>query len=71
MGNIVTDYRTARGFLRLGKYETWLVECIVALLGRHDQRVREEQRLRSGQAISPAAPRRDFLRSFAGAHATK
>lgn len=52
MGNILTDYRTARAFLRLGKYEIWLVERIVALLDRHERRVREEQRVRSGRRKS-------------------
>lgn len=39
MGNVVTDYRKARAALRLGAYETWLVECIAKLLRRHDDRL--------------------------------
>jgi len=39
MGNLVTDYHKARSLLRLGRYEAWLVKCIVNLLIRHDNRV--------------------------------
>ena len=54
MGNLSTDYRTARAFLRLGRYEAWLVECIVNLLKRHDDRVAAEKRLSIGRRTSAA-----------------
>lgn len=52
MGNLVTDYRKARALLRLGPYDAWLVECIVNLLIRHDNRVAAEKRLRIGRRKS-------------------
>jgi hypothetical protein len=52
MGNLMTDYREARTRLRLGRYEAWLVECIVNLLIRHDARVAAQKRLRNGQRTS-------------------
>ena len=54
MGNAVIDYRRARARLRLGKYEAWLAECIVNLLARHDDRVKQEERRRSCQRKSAA-----------------
>lgn len=54
MGNIVTDYRTARALLGLGRYERWQVECITGLLKRHDDRVAAEKRLRVGRQTSAA-----------------
>ncbi len=54
IGNIITDYRTARAFLRLGRYEAWLVDCIARLLVRHDKRVVAEKRFRVGRRTSSA-----------------
>ena len=54
MGNIMTDYQKARAMLRLGRYDAWLVECIVNLLRRHDNRVAAEKRLRVGRRTSKA-----------------
>ena len=48
MGNLTLatdDYRKARTFLHLGKYERWLVECIANLLKRHDERVAQQKQL--------------------------
>ena len=53
MGNLATEYRKLRS-LRLGPYESWLVECIVNLLRRHDNRVAAEKRLRIGRRTSAA-----------------
>ncbi len=52
MDNIATDYREARARLRLGRYDAWLVETIVNLLKRHDDRVAAEKRLRVGRRTS-------------------
>ena len=52
MGNLVTDYRKARSRLRLGRYDAWLVECIVRLLARHDDKVAAEKRLQIGRRTS-------------------
>ncbi len=52
MGSLVTDYRKARSLLRLDRYDAWLVECIVELLGKHDERVAAEKRLRVGRRTS-------------------
>lgn len=54
MGNLATEYREARALLRLGPYEAWLVECIVNLLMRHDNRVAAQKRLRIGRRTSAA-----------------
>ncbi len=54
MGNLVADYQKARSLLRLGPYDAWLVECIVNLLMRHDNRVAAEKRLRVGRRTSKA-----------------
>ncbi len=54
MGNLVTDYREARARLRLGRYDAYLVECIVKLLSRHDDEVAAEKRLRIGRRTSAA-----------------
>ena len=54
MGNLVTDYQRARAMLRLGPYDAWLVECIVNLLMRHDNRVAAEKGLRIGRRTSAA-----------------
>lgn len=47
-----TDYREARARLRLGRYDAWLVEVIVRLLIRHDNRVAAEKRLEIGRRTS-------------------
>ena len=52
MGNLVIDYRKARSLLRLGPYDSWLVEIIVKLLSRHDDEVAAEKRLRIGRRTS-------------------
>ena len=39
IGNPVTECSKARALLRLGPYDRWLVECVVNLLRRHDERV--------------------------------
>jgi len=52
MGNLATNYREARSRLRLGAYDAWLVECIVNLLKRHDNRVAAEKRLKIGRRTS-------------------
>ncbi len=54
MGNLSTDYQKARALLRLGPYDAWLVECIVNLLIRHDNRVAADKRLRVGRQTSAA-----------------
>lgn len=54
MYDLVTDYRKARAALRLGNYEAWLVECLVRLLKRHDERVAKAKRLGSHRRKSAA-----------------
>ena len=54
MGNLVTDYQEARSLLRLGRYDAWLVECLVKLLIRHDNRVAAQKRLEIGRRTSAA-----------------
>lgn len=53
MGNL-TDYREARARLRLGRYDAWLVECIVRLLSRHDDEVAAQKRVKIGRRTSAA-----------------
>jgi len=57
MGSLIADYQKARNLLRLNAYDAWLVECIVRLLQRHDDRLARKRKSDAMRARQDAGHR--------------